>query len=118
SVPKHSALAAHSFRDQNAAHAWRPDHSRGMKLYKFHVRQRRTGMIGERMAVPRIFPAVAGDLVSPSNSSGRQHHSFGTEQMKSPALAIVSKGTRDAIAIFQQGDDCVFHEYIQTEMNA
>src|SRR5580700_10907930 len=89
-----------------------------MELHKFHVHQRRTGMVGEGMAVTRIFPTVAGDLVSPSNSSGRQHHGLGAEKVKSAALAIISKGTRDATAVLQQGDDCVFHEHVETQMDS
>src|SRR6266496_4591491 len=70
------------------------------------------------MAVAGIFPAVAGDLESPSNSSSREDHSFGAEQVKPSAFAVVAKGTSDAIAILQQCDDRMFHENVQTEMNA
>ena len=38
--------------------------------------------------------------------------------MKSAALAIVSKRARDATAILQQRDDCVFHEDVETEMDS
>src|SRR5205807_9573954 len=54
-ITQHPSLAAHPFRDQNAAHAWWPNHSRRMELHKFHVHQRRTGMVGERMAIARIL---------------------------------------------------------------
>ena len=53
-ITHHSSLAAHSFRDQNAAYASWPNHSRRMELDKFHVHQRRTGMVGERMAIARL----------------------------------------------------------------
>src|SRR5580765_3686761 len=75
-------------------------------------------MVGERMAVARIFPTVAGDFVSPSNSSCRQHYGFGAEQVKSAALAVVSKRTCDAAALLQQRDDCVFHENVKSQMDS
>src|SRR6202041_2753315 len=61
---------------------------------------------------------IARDFVSPSNSSRRQHHGFGTEQVKPAALAIVSKCACDATAVRQQRDDCVFHENVETEMDS
>src|ERR1700755_1171577 len=75
-------------------------------------------MVGERMAIARIFPAVAGDFVSPSNSSRRQHYGFGAEQVKSAALAVVSKRACDAAAVLQQRDDCVFHENAEPQMDS
>ena len=83
SVPKYSSFATHSFRNQNAAHAGRPDHSRRMELHKFHVHQRRARIVGESVAIAGIFPAVAGDLESSSNPSRRQHDGFGAKQVKS-----------------------------------
>ncbi len=99
SVAQHPSFAPYAFRDQNAAHAGRPDHSGGMELHKFHVHQRRAGMVCESVAISGVLPAVAGDLVSPANTSRRQHDGFGTKQVKSPALAIVAKCSGDAIAI-------------------
>ena len=118
SIPQYTSFATHSFRDQNAAHAGRPDHSRRMELHKFHIHQRRARIVCESVAISGIFPAVAGDFVSPSNASRRQHDGFGAKQVKSPALAIVAKCSRDAIAILQQCDDRVFHEHVETEMYA
>src|SRR5579864_2441598 len=89
-----------------------------MELHKFHVQQSRTGMVGERVAIARIFPTVAGDFECPSNSSCRQHHSLGTEQVKSAALAVVPKRARDTTAVLQQRDDCMFHENVETEMDS
>src|SRR5580692_9705668 len=117
-ITQHPSLAAHSLRDQNATHTWWPNHSRGMELHEFHIHQRSTSMVGERMAIARIFPTVAGDFECSSNSSCRQHHGFGTEQVKSATLAVVSKRARDATAVLQQRDDCVFHENVETEMDA
>jgi hypothetical protein len=89
-----------------------------MELHKFHVHQRRTGMVGERMTISRIFPTVAGNLVRPSNSSRRQYHSLGAEHVKSTTLAIISKRARDAPTVLQKRDDCVFHENVETKMNS
>jgi hypothetical protein len=69
-VSKNSALAANSLGYQDAANAGRPNHSGRMELHELHVHQCGSGVIRERMAVTGIFPAVAGDLVSPANSSG------------------------------------------------
>ena len=102
SVAQHSSFATHSFRDQNAAHAGRPDHSRRMELHKLHVHQRRASIVCQSMPIAGIFPAVAGDLERSSNSSRRQHDGFGTKQVKSAALAVVAKCSRDAIAVLQQ----------------
>ena len=73
-IPQHSAFPADTLRDQNAAHARRPDHPSWMELHKFHIHQRGAGLIGERVTVARVFPAVARDFVCPSNSSSREHH--------------------------------------------
>jgi hypothetical protein len=70
------------------------------------------------MAIARIFPTIACDFVSPSNSSRREHHCFSAEQVKSAALAIVSKRARDAIAVLEQCDNGVFHENVETEMDS
>ena len=55
---QHAAFAAHALGDENAAHARRPDHARRMELDELHVLQRGAGVIGERMAVAGVLPAV------------------------------------------------------------
>ena len=55
---------------------------------------------------------------SPSNSAGRQHYGFSAEEVKSTALAIVSKCPGNATAVLQQGDDCVFHEHVEAQMDS
>ena len=117
-VAQHAAFAANAFGDQNAANAGRPDHSGGMELHEFHIHQRRAGVIGERVAVAGIFPAVAGDGVGAADAAGGEHHGFGAEKMEAAALAVVAERAGDAVAIFQQGDDGVFHENVEAEMNA
>jgi hypothetical protein len=68
------------------------------------------------MAVPRVLPTIAGNFVGSTDAARRQYHGFGTKQMKPPAVAIISKRTRDAISIFQQRDDRMFHENIQAQV--
>src|SRR5262249_11779093 len=117
-ITQHPTLAAHSFRDQNTANAGWPNHSGWVKLHKFHVHERRTGMVGERMAIARIFPTVAGDFVSPSNSSGREYYRLGAEQVKSAALPVISERTCDAAPVLQQLDDGMFHENVEPQMDS
>jgi hypothetical protein len=88
-----------------------------MELHKFHVHQRRTGMVGERMAVARILPTVAGDLVSPSIPPspaprpwrGRRGIGRARDHTQTP---------RDATAILQQRDYRVFHEHVEPQMDS
>ena len=70
------------------------------------------------MTVTRIFPAVAGDLVRPSNSSRGEDHRLGTEHVKSSTLSVIPKRTRNAVAVFEQMDDRVLHENVYTKMDA
>ena len=116
-VPQHASLASNPFRDQNAADAGRPDHSRRMELHEFHVHQCRARVVGERVAVAGVFPTVAGDFVGPADAARRQHHGFGAEQVKSSALAVIPKCADHAVAILQQRHDRVFHEDVDAEMN-
>ena len=61
-VAQDAAFAAHAFGDEDAAHARRPDHAGRMELDELHVLQLGAGVVGERVAVAGVFPAVAGDL--------------------------------------------------------
>src|SRR5690349_8095589 len=70
------------------------------------------------MAIASVFPAVAGDLESPANSSGREYDGFRPEQVKSPAFAVVAKRAADAAAVLQESDHRVLHEDVQAEMNS
>src|SRR5262245_17853343 len=70
------------------------------------------------MPIPGVFPAVTGDLVSPSNSSCRHNPSLRAKEMKWSARPIGSKRTCDALAVFEQSDDCVFHEHVEAEMDS
>ena len=71
-VAQYAAFTAHPLRHQNAAHARRPDHAGRMELHELHVLQRGAGMVGERLAVAGVFPAVARDRVRAADAARRE----------------------------------------------
>ena len=83
-VAQHAAFAADAFRHQNALDAGRPHHPRGMELHEFHVEQRSSRIVGQRLAVGRIFPTIAGHFESAAHAAGRQHHGFRVKTLKRP----------------------------------
>src|SRR6516164_6153096 len=70
------------------------------------------------MSVTGIFPTVAGNLKSPSDSPGGQHDRLCTEQDKVSLLPVVSKGATDAVSVFHKGNHRAFHMYGNPLMNA
>src|SRR5262249_20085742 len=117
-VDKDASLAAHAFGDQNAAHAWRPNHARGMELDVLHVNQFGSAMVGNRMAVPGIFPTVAGDFVSPANAAGGEHDRVGFKDFEPPTFSLVSNGPDDSVAVLEQLQDGVLHVDSHPSMDA
>ena len=101
-VAQHAALAAHALRHQDAAHARRPDHARGMELHELHVLQLGAGVVGERVAVAGVLPAVAGDLEGPADAAGGQHDRPCAEQPEPAPLAIVAERAGDAVAVLSR----------------
>src|SRR5215472_14708107 len=89
-----------------------------MKLHELHVHQRGSGVVGERMTVAGVLPAVAGNFVSSADSTGGKHHCFRAEYVKPPALAIVAKRACDAIAVLKQVEDGMLHENIEAQMDS
>ena len=83
-----TTLATHTFRDQNAPNARRPDHGGGMELDELHILERCPRLVGQRMAIARVFPAVRRDLVGPADATGGQHDRTRFENAKAPALSI------------------------------
>ena len=83
-VAQHAAFAAHALGHQDAAHAERPHHARGMELDELHVEQFGARVIGQRVAVARVFPTVAGDLEGAPDAAGGQHHGLRRHTMKRP----------------------------------
>ena len=93
-VLEHAAFAAHGFGDEDAANARRPDHAGRMELDELHVHQLGAGVVGERVAVAGVFPAVARDLVGAADAAGREDDRLGLEQLEAPALALVAERAR------------------------
>ena len=99
-------------------HAGRPHHPRRMELHELHVHELGAGAIGQRLAVARVFPAVAGDLEGAADAARGQHDGFGREQLEAAALAVVSESADDAARIRQQIEDRVLHVHFDALMNA
>ena len=76
-VAQNASFAAHAFGHQDAANADRPHHAGRVELHELHVEKFGSGAIGERVAVARVFPTVAGDLESASDAACGQHDRFG-----------------------------------------
>ena len=111
-VLEHAALAAHTLGDEDAAHAERPDHARGVKLDELHVDQVRTRIVGERVAVAGVLPGVAVDLVGAADAARRQHHRLGAEDDEAPRLAPVREGPAHPRSVLQQPRHRALHEHV------
>src|SRR6516225_9910990 len=70
------------------------------------------------MAVARIFPTVAVDLIRAPDASGREDDRARLEQQESPAFARVTERTGNAAVILDQGDNGRFHVHLNALMNA
>ena len=117
-VAQHAAFAADAFRNQDAAHAGRPDHAGGMELDELHIHEGGAGAVGERLPIGSVLPTVAGDLVGSSDTAGGEHHGLGAEEMEAAALAVVAERAGDAVAVLEQRQHGVLHEDIEAEMDA
>ena len=107
-----AAFAAHGFGDENAANARRPDHAGRMELDELHVHEIGSGVVGERVTVAGVLPAVARDLVGAADAAGRQDDRLGPEQLEPAALALVAERADDAIAVLEQLDDRALHVHV------
>src|SRR5262249_50521409 len=113
-----AALAADAFGNEDAAHARRPDHSGRMELHELHVHQLGARIVGERMPVAGVLPAVAGDLVGAADAAGGEDDRFGAEHLEAAALALVAERADHAAAVFEQPDDRALHVHVNALMNA
>ncbi len=104
-VAQHPALAAHALGHEQTAHTRRPHHPGGMELHELHVHEIRACHIGERLAVPGILPAVAGDLVSASDAAGGEYHGLGAEQPKAATLTVVAESADHPAIVEQQASE-------------
>src|SRR5262249_32779355 len=80
-----------TLRHEDALHARRPDHPRRVELDELHVLQFGPGVVGERVAVAGVLPAVAGDLVRLADAAGRQHHGLRPKHGEPAAVAVVGE---------------------------
>ena len=116
-VEQDAAFAAHALRHQNPAHARRPDHAGRMELDELHVLERGTGMVGERVPVAGVLPAVAGDRVRPTDPAGGQHDRLGPEEAEASPLAVVTQRPGDPAAAGEQPDHRALHVHVDALMD-
>ena len=83
-----------------------------MELHELHVLQFRAGIVGKRVAVARVLPAVARDLVSSPDAARREHHRLRAKRHESPALALVAEGADDAATVLEQSNDRALHVHV------
>ena len=89
-----------------------------MELDELHVDQLGAGVVGERVAVAGVFPAVARDLVGAADAAGRQHDRLRAEHLEAAALALVAERAGDAVAVLEQRDDRALHVHVDALMDA
>jgi hypothetical protein len=70
-----------------------------MELHELHVLEIGTGMVGERVAVAGVFPAVAGDGVGAADAARRQYDRLGVEDPEPAAFAVLGEGSGDPFSI-------------------
>src|SRR6267143_3292188 len=102
-------FAPHPLGDEDSAHTRRPDHSRRMELNELHVLERGTSVVGERVSVAGVFPAVAGDAERSADTAGGKHDGLGGEELEPSALAVVAQRAGNTIVILEQRDDRTLH---------
>src|SRR5215469_1672605 len=117
-IEQHAAVDADALRHEYSLNARRPDHSGGMELYKLHVDQFCSSVVGQCMPVSRVFPAIACDFVSAPDSSGCYYDRSGPKQVKAAALTIVTEGTYDPTIVLHQRQDGELHEDIDPLMDS
>ena len=89
-----------------------------MELDELHVHQFGAGLVGERVAVAGVLPAVARDLERAADAAGGEHDRAGLEDLEAPALAVVAEGADDAAASREQADDRALHVDVDAPMDA
>ena len=89
-----------------------------MELYKFHIHKFSPRIISQRMSVTGIFPAIAGDLESSSNSPSGKNHRLCAEDHKPASLSCITESTGYIIAILKQRDNRAFHMHLYPLVDA
>ena len=117
-VAQDAAFPAHALGHQDAAHAGRPDHAGGMELHELHVLQRGAGVVGQRVAVAGVLPAVAGDRVRPADAAGREDDGLAPVDREPAPLAVVAERARDPAAVGEQPEHGALHVHVDALMDA
>ena len=117
-VAQHAPLAADPFGHQDPLHRRRPDHPGRVELDELHVHQIGARVVGQRVAVAGVLPAVAGDLEGAADAAGGQHDRLGLEDAQVAALAVVAERAGDPPGVDEQLGDGVLHVDLEALMDA
>ena len=109
---QHSALTAHPFGDEDASHAWWPDHAGGVELHELHVDEFGTCVVGESVTVAGVLPAVRRNAEGASDTAGGEYDRLGMKNSEATFFAVVAERATDAITVHQQLDDGALHVYV------
>ena len=116
-VLERAAVAAHAFRDQDAAHAGGPDHARGMELHKLHVHQVRAHIERHGGAIAGVLPRVGGHFPSLAAAACGEDHSLALEEDKPAAFAPIAEGAADSAGVCQKPLQIALHENIDAPVH-
>ena len=114
-VAQDPALAADGLRDEEAAHARRPDHPGRVELDELHVDQLGAGLVGERLAVAAVLPRVRGDLVRLPDPAGGEHDRLGRKDDRLAGRPPVAEGTGHPVRTGHQPRDGGLHVDLDAE---
>ena len=64
------------------------------------------------MAVPGVFPAVAGDAIRLADAAGRQHDGLGLKHLEGAAIPVECESADHALPICQELDHGAFHVHV------
>ena len=88
-----------------------------MELDELHVEQIGAGIVGQRVTVARVLPAVARDLERAPDAARCEHNRLGPKELETTALAVVRKGASDSVAVLQQPNHRALHVHVDTLMD-
>src|SRR5262245_24546698 len=89
-----------------------------MKLHELHVHQIRTGVVGKRLAIARVFPTIARALIGPAGTPGRQHVGFCFNQYESSTFPLVCVCAHNAVSMLAQAGERAFYVHSDALMNS
>ncbi len=89
-----------------------------MELDELHVHQLGAGVVGQRVPVARVFPAVAGDAVGAADPAGGEHHRAGAEEMQQAALAVVRERAGYAVPVLEERHHRALHVHVDALVDA